>query len=140
MARQQVGEPAGNARHNGQTTGKGSTGSQGPSHRIGTRQQGEGNGARPGLNHKGTTHTTIRTDAATKAQTTRTVTTRQQTALDLFSGTGSVKRVLEALGYHVTSVDIDPRWQPDIVTDITRWRYWEEFFPGQFDVITVSSF
>ena len=29
--------------------------------------------------------------------------------LDLFTGTGSVRVVAEALGYEVTSLDIDPR-------------------------------
>jgi hypothetical protein len=51
-------------------------------------------------------------------------------ALDLFSGTGSVKKALEKMGYKVISVDADPKWQADKVEDIRRWRYWEEYQPG----------
>ena len=40
--------------------------------------------------------------------------------LDLFTGTGSVRVVAEALGYEVTSLDIDPRCNPDFVVDITK--------------------
>ena len=59
-------------------------------------------------------------------------------ALDLFSGTGSVKKVLEDNGYTVFSVDHDPRWHPDLVVDVQRWKYWEWFKPGDFDIIAAS--
>ena len=59
-------------------------------------------------------------------------------ALDLFSGTGSVKRALEENGYTVISVDIDERWSPDIKADVVRWKYWEQFSPGTFDIIAAS--
>ena len=43
--------------------------------------------------------------------------------MDLFTGTGSVRVVAEALGYEVTSLDIDPRCNPDFVADITLFDY-----------------
>ena len=43
--------------------------------------------------------------------------------LDLFTGTGSVRVVAEALGYEVTSLNIDPRCNPDFVADITLFDY-----------------
>ena len=62
----------------------------------------------------------------------------QRWALDLFSGTGSVRRALEQLGFTVISVDWDPKWHADIVEDIRRWRYWEVYQPGHFQVIAAS--
>jgi hypothetical protein len=59
-------------------------------------------------------------------------------ALDLFSGTGSVKKALEALGYRVISVDNDRRWQADITVDILKWRYWEDFERHQFSLVVAS--
>ena len=57
--------------------------------------------------------------------------------LDLFTGTGSVRVVAEALGYEVTSLDIDPRCNPDFVADITLFDYtvWNL---GEFDVVWSS--
>jgi hypothetical protein len=63
---------------------------------------------------------------------------RQPTALDLFSGTGSVKRGLEKLGFLVTTLDCDPKTNPDILTDILDWNYQNGFHPGQFDLIAAS--
>ena len=59
-------------------------------------------------------------------------------ALDLFSGTGSVKEVLQKHGWKVVTVDWDPKWRPDIVADVGRWKYWEVFNPGDFDLIAAS--
>ena len=57
--------------------------------------------------------------------------------LDLFTGTGSVRVVAEALGYEVTSLDIDPRCNPDVVADITLFDYtvWSH---GEFDIVWAS--
>ena len=57
--------------------------------------------------------------------------------LDLFTGTGSVKFVAESLGYEVTSLDIDPRCNPDVVADITLFDYtvWSH---GEFDIVWAS--
>ena len=37
--------------------------------------------------------------------------------LDLFTGTGSVARVAEELGYEVHTLDIDRRCKPDLCVD-----------------------
>ena len=44
-------------------------------------------------------------------------------ALDLFSGTGSVARRLKDLGYEVTTLDIDPRANALITTDVMHWEF-----------------
>ena len=44
-------------------------------------------------------------------------------ALELFSGTGSVRKVLEAKGWQVTSLDNDPKAGADITCDICAWDY-----------------
>ena len=41
--------------------------------------------------------------------------------LELFSGTGSIGRAFEKLGWNVTSVDINPRFNPTHVADILKW-------------------
>ena len=58
--------------------------------------------------------------------------------LDLFTGTGSVKFVAEELGYHVTSLDIDPKCHPTHVADINSFDYKSHFKPGDFDIIWAS--
>ena len=58
-------------------------------------------------------------------------------ALDLFSGTKSVVRVLETIGFEVVTVDKDPAWHPDICVDVLQWEFWQ--LPrGQFQVIFAS--
>ena len=58
--------------------------------------------------------------------------------LDLFTGTGSVKFVAEELGYHVISLDIDPKFRPTHVADINSFDYKSHFKPGDFDIIWAS--
>ena len=58
--------------------------------------------------------------------------------LDLFTGTGSVKFVAEELGYHVTSLDIDPKFRPTHVADINSFDYRFHWKPGDFDIIWAS--
>jgi hypothetical protein len=58
--------------------------------------------------------------------------------LDLFTGTGSVARVAESLGYEVHTFDIDRRCKPDICADILEFPYKDVFVPGQFDVVWAS--
>ena len=54
--------------------------------------------------------------------------------LELFSGTKSVGKVAEQLGYEVTSLDLK---NADINCDIMNWDY-TEYEPGYFDVIWAS--
>jgi len=64
---------------------------------------------------------------------------RPRRALDLFSGTGSAATALRAHGFRVTTVDNDPRWSPDICTDILTWDFRaEDWVPGDFDVIVAA--
>lgn len=58
--------------------------------------------------------------------------------LDLFSGTGSVGEVFRRRGYEVVSLDSSATAAPTIQTDIRQWRYWEEYQPGDFDVIAAG--
>ena len=57
--------------------------------------------------------------------------------LDLFTGSGSVARAAEELGYEVTSLDIDEKCEPDICADILEFDY-TQYAPGSFDVIWAS--
>lgn len=62
--------------------------------------------------------------------------------LDLCSGTHSVTRALQkangSSAVEVTSVDINPKYNPTILTDVLRWDYERAFPPGYFDVIWAS--
>jgi len=44
-------------------------------------------------------------------------------ALDLFCGIGSATKVLTEWGFEVTSVDIDPKYHPDICCDVMTWGF-----------------
>jgi len=41
--------------------------------------------------------------------------------LELFSGTGSVGRAFEKLGWEVVSIDLEPNFKPTIVADLREW-------------------
>eukprot|EP00873_Tetraselmis_striata_P043784 jgi/Tetstr1/464048/TSEL_008853.t1 len=60
--------------------------------------------------------------------------------LDLFSGTGSIERTLSGLipGVQVTSVDMDPKFNPTIVADVLELDYKGMWKPGDFDVVWMS--
>ena len=49
-----------------------------------------------------------------------------------------MKKVLEDHGYAVFSVDWDPKWKPDLVINVLRWKYKEWFQPGDFDIVAAS--
>jgi len=44
-------------------------------------------------------------------------------ALDFFSGTGSVAKVLEEWGYEVITIDFAAKWNPTMCVDIMAWNY-----------------
>ena len=54
--------------------------------------------------------------------------------LELFSGTKSVGKVAEKLGYDITSLDLK---NADINTDILEWDY-KQYPIGYFDIIWAS--
>jgi hypothetical protein len=58
-------------------------------------------------------------------------------ALDLFSGSGSVAKVLRELGYQVTTLDLDPKFHADLRVDIRDWQY-KKYPPGYFQLIAAS--
>ena len=43
--------------------------------------------------------------------------------LELFSGTGSIGRAFEWLGWTVVSVDVCAKWKPTLLVDILQWDY-----------------
>ena len=55
--------------------------------------------------------------------------------LELFSGTGSIGRAFEALGWEVTSLDLEG--EPTIKCDILDWDY-TAFPPYHFQVVWAS--
>ena len=57
--------------------------------------------------------------------------------LELFSGTKSVGRAFEALGWEVTSLDADATIRPTICADVQAWDY-GTYPPGHFDLIWAS--
>jgi hypothetical protein len=60
------------------------------------------------------------------------------TALDLFSGTGSVSDELQQQGYHVTTLDQDPACDATWTCDILTWDYRQYYRPGDFDLVSTS--
>jgi hypothetical protein len=58
-------------------------------------------------------------------------------ALVLFKGTGSIDKALEAAGWEVHSVDIDPKFQATETCDIMAWDP-SRFDVGHFDFIWAS--
>ena len=59
-------------------------------------------------------------------------------ALVLFKGTGSVDRSLEKLGFHVDSLDIDPKCNATWTADILKWEDWRQIKPMTYDYIHAS--
>jgi hypothetical protein len=57
--------------------------------------------------------------------------------LELFSGTGSVGRAFDAIGWEVVSVDLDAKSNASIITDVGSWNY-KVFAPGHFDCVWAS--
>ena len=57
--------------------------------------------------------------------------------LELFSGTGSIGRAFEELGWVVISVDCDRNAEPTICMDVLDWKS-EGWEVGDFDVIWAS--
>jgi hypothetical protein len=47
--------------------------------------------------------------------------------LDFFSGTGSTSKVFRAKGYEVKTLDKNPRFKPDTLTDIMGWNFVHAF-------------
>ena len=64
---------------------------------------------------------------------------KQLLALDLFSGTGSVKKALEKRGWKTYSVDIEKRFHPDVVADILSWDYCQQFPRSTFTFDIIAS-
>ena len=58
-------------------------------------------------------------------------------ALDLFSGTGSVGIHLQNMGFEVTSLDISKVGDPTLVQDITQWDY-KTYPPRYFRLIAAG--
>ena len=58
--------------------------------------------------------------------------------LELFSGTGSMGKAFEELGWEVTSLDVDPKASPTICADICSWEPLPRFAPGYLDMIWAS--
>lgn len=55
--------------------------------------------------------------------------------LDIFSGTGSVSKMCNKLGYQCISIDISDKYhKPTIIIDIMKWNY-KSFKPKHFDII-----
>ena len=60
-----------------------------------------------------------------------------RTALVLFKGTGSIDVALEEAGWHVTSLDILPKFNATFTENILTWDY-KQFKPGHFEFIWAS--
>ena len=59
-------------------------------------------------------------------------------ALELFSGTHSIGRALESLGWEVISLDCEAKYDPTICKNIMAWDYEAFAPPGHFDFIWAS--
>lgn len=57
--------------------------------------------------------------------------------LELFSGTGSVRRAVGHLFQEVISIDILPKYNPSVCINILEWDY-KQYPRGYFDVIWAS--
>ena len=61
-----------------------------------------------------------------------------KTALVLFCGTKSVDRALEAEGFYVQSLDMDPSCNSTWCANILEWENWRGIEPGTLDFIWAS--
>ena len=57
--------------------------------------------------------------------------------LEVFSGTKSLGKVAEELGWTVVSLDISPMYSPTICIDVLEWDY-TVFSPGEFFYVHAS--
>ena len=62
---------------------------------------------------------------------------QMRAALVLFKGTGSIDVALEKAGWHVTSLDILPKFNATFTENILTWDY-KQFKPGHFEFIWAS--
>ena len=53
----------------------------------------------------------------------------------MFTGTGSVKRVAESLGYEVTTLDIDKIRNPTVCANVLDINYASLWKPHEFDIV-----
>lgn len=62
------------------------------------------------------------------------------TILEMFKGTGSIGKTARKLGLKVVSLDVESKYEPDILTDILEWDYkkWLKENPIKFDLIWAS--
>ncbi len=58
--------------------------------------------------------------------------------LEIFCGTKSIGKVFERNGWEVISLDIDPKWEPTICSNILEWDYKAAYPPKYFDYIHSS--
>jgi len=59
-------------------------------------------------------------------------------ALVLFKGTGSVDRSLEAAGFDVDSLDMDPKCAATWTSNVLDWQEWRQIEPGTYDFMWAS--
>ena len=59
-------------------------------------------------------------------------------ALVLFSGTGSIDRALEAVGFTVDNLDMRRKCHCTWTCDILKWEAWRDIEPGTYDFIWAS--
>jgi hypothetical protein len=58
--------------------------------------------------------------------------------LELFSGTGSMGRAFREQGWRVTSVDIEPKFNPTFCCDVLEFEAWRVLEFGNVDLIWAS--
>ena len=59
-------------------------------------------------------------------------------ALELFKGTGSIGKALKKHGFHVDSLDMDPKCDATWTANILEWEEWRQMEPGTYDFIWAS--